>query len=206
MQVPACLPASACAFSFLHRLAAPCVVTWPLAKPSSSRYKHLPRCCIDWRQHAHATDTSLSWNLNTCNMVSQILEGGDPAEVAQLAQLLDFVDAELLGSCNFEFLQVPVLQLGHAQCMEQRQLPAQCHCCQWLSCRNLQVGRAGRAEETEPHLGCRRSCGRCCRYTGRRSWSMTSCGGARSRSSSTCASPGAASSRLWRRRAAWSGC
>lgn len=83
-------------------------------------------------------------------MVSQILGGGDPAEVAQLAQLLDFVDSELLGSCNFEFLQVPVLQLGHAQCMEQRQLPAQCHCCQWLSCRNLQVGRTGRAEETDP--------------------------------------------------------
>ena len=36
----------------------------------------------------------------------QILEGGDPVEVERLAQLLDYVDAELLGNCNFEFLQV----------------------------------------------------------------------------------------------------
>ncbi len=36
----------------------------------------------------------------------QILEGGDPAEVERVAQLLDYVDAELLGNCNFEFLQV----------------------------------------------------------------------------------------------------
>lgn len=39
----------------------------------------------------------------------QILEGGDSAEVKRLAQLLDFVDAELLGSCNFEFMQVLLL-------------------------------------------------------------------------------------------------
>ena len=36
----------------------------------------------------------------------QILEGGDLAEVERVAQLLDYVDAELLGNCNFEFLQV----------------------------------------------------------------------------------------------------
>jgi hypothetical protein len=36
----------------------------------------------------------------------QILEGGDPAEVERVGQLLEYVDAELLGNCNFEFLQV----------------------------------------------------------------------------------------------------
>ena len=38
-----------------------------------------------------------------------MLEGDDPGDVHRLAQLLDFIDAELLGGCNFEFLQVRLL-------------------------------------------------------------------------------------------------
>ena len=55
-------------------------------------------CCISRREPKSS--------LTRTNVQLQILEGGDPAEVERVAQLLEYVDAELLGNCNFEFLQV----------------------------------------------------------------------------------------------------
>lgn len=53
--------------------------------------------------------TWLRLHRSCCHGCAQILEGGDPAEVDRVAQLLDYVDAELLGNSNFEFLQVLIL-------------------------------------------------------------------------------------------------